>query len=125
MIHDLRASRELTWRLFVRNLSALGYLWALIPPITTTRRLEYLDEQEARYGLVSNIDDPVEALNKAEELLRRPGLKKEFSEKRSRLLADKDDVTQIITRLVELGTFVAMEGLVAATAGPNWPGLGG
>jgi len=42
MVHDVRASRELAWRLFVRHFnaqyrqSALGYLWAIIPPIATT-----------------------------------------------------------------------------------------
>ena len=42
MWNDLKASRELAWRLFVRNISAqyrqtlLGYLWAFIPPIFTT-----------------------------------------------------------------------------------------
>lgn len=42
MYHDLLASRELAWRLFVRNISAryrqtaLGYAWAILPPIFTT-----------------------------------------------------------------------------------------
>jgi lipopolysaccharide transport system permease protein len=42
MLHDLGASRELAWRLFVRNVSAryrqtfLGYTWAVLPPLLTT-----------------------------------------------------------------------------------------
>ena len=42
MWEDLKASRELAWRLFIRNISAqyrqtlLGYLWAFIPPVFTT-----------------------------------------------------------------------------------------
>jgi lipopolysaccharide transport system permease protein len=42
MWHDLRASRELSWRLFVRDLSAqyrqslFGVVWAFVPPIVTS-----------------------------------------------------------------------------------------
>lgn len=42
MFHDLLASRELAWRLFVRDISAryrqsmLGYVWAFLPPIVST-----------------------------------------------------------------------------------------
>lgn len=42
MFRDLVASRELAWRLFVRNInsryrqSLLGYVWAVLPPIFTT-----------------------------------------------------------------------------------------
>jgi lipopolysaccharide transport system permease protein len=42
MCQDLWACRELAWRLFVRDISAryrqsaLGYIWALLPPIATT-----------------------------------------------------------------------------------------
>ena len=41
MWRDLKASRELAWRLFVRDTSAryrqslLGVLWAFVPPIVT------------------------------------------------------------------------------------------
>lgn len=51
MFRDLMASRELAWRLFVRDLSAmyrqsvLGYLWALLPPIVTTLTFIYLSSQ--------------------------------------------------------------------------------
>lgn len=42
MWRDIRASRELSWRLFVRDLSAqyrqslLGVVWAFVPPIVTS-----------------------------------------------------------------------------------------
>lgn len=41
MWHDLKASRELAWRLMVRDISAqyrqslLGILWAFLPPLIT------------------------------------------------------------------------------------------
>lgn len=42
MLRDLAASRELAWRLCLRNLSAryrqsvLGYVWAVVPPLVTS-----------------------------------------------------------------------------------------
>lgn len=51
MMSDLMASRELAWRLFVRNISAqyrqslLGYFWAFIPPIFTTLIWVFLNSQ--------------------------------------------------------------------------------
>ncbi|MFC1851339.1 ABC transporter permease [candidate division CSSED10-310 bacterium] len=42
MWQDLKASRELAWRLFVRDISAqyrqtlLGYFWAIFPPLVTS-----------------------------------------------------------------------------------------
>ena len=52
MWQDLLASRELSWRLFVRNVSArfrqsmLGYLWAFLPPIVTTITFVFLRSQK-------------------------------------------------------------------------------
>ena len=49
MIHDLVASRELAWRLFLRDISAmyrqsiLGYLWAFLPPVVTTITFVFLN----------------------------------------------------------------------------------
>lgn len=49
---DLRASRELAWRLFVRNISAqyrqsfLGYAWAFLPPLFTTAIWVFLQSQK-------------------------------------------------------------------------------
>jgi lipopolysaccharide transport system permease protein len=48
MFRDLLASRELAWRLFVRDTSAqyrqsmFGYVWAFLPPIVTTATWTYL-----------------------------------------------------------------------------------
>ncbi|MBN1874062.1 MAG: ABC transporter permease [Anaerolineae bacterium] len=52
MVYDLLASRELAWRLFVRNISAqyrqsvLGYFWAFLPPIVTTLTFVFLNAQK-------------------------------------------------------------------------------
>ena len=52
MVTDLLASRELAWRLLVRNISAqyrqslLGYLWAFVPPIVTTLSWVFLNSQQ-------------------------------------------------------------------------------
>ncbi len=51
MWRDLLASRELAWRLLVRNISALyrqtifGYIWAFLPPIVTTLTFVLLNSQ--------------------------------------------------------------------------------
>lgn len=50
MFRDLFASRELAWRLFVRDFSAryrqsfLGYLWAFLPPIAGTMTFVLLNQ---------------------------------------------------------------------------------
>ena len=49
MCADVLASRELAWRLFVRNVSAryrrtlFGYVWAFLPPILTTLVFVFLN----------------------------------------------------------------------------------
>jgi lipopolysaccharide transport system permease protein len=51
MLRDLRASRELAWRLFVRDMSAqyrqtlLGYVWAFLPPLATSITFIFLNSQ--------------------------------------------------------------------------------
>jgi lipopolysaccharide transport system permease protein len=51
MFHDLRASRELAWRLCVRDISAqyrqsmLGYVWAFVPPLVASLPFIYLRSQ--------------------------------------------------------------------------------
>jgi lipopolysaccharide transport system permease protein len=60
MFSDLLASRELAWRLFVRDTSAqyrqsiLGYLWAFLPSLVTTATFTYLNSQK-----ILNIGDTV------------------------------------------------------------------
>jgi lipopolysaccharide transport system permease protein len=55
MFSDLLASRELAWRLFVRDTSAqyrksiLGYIWAFLPPLVTSLPFIFLNSQ----GVVS------------------------------------------------------------------------
>jgi len=52
MVHDVLASRELAWRLFVRNIRAmyrqtmLGCVWAFLPPILTTVVFVFLNSQK-------------------------------------------------------------------------------
>ena len=52
MWSDLLASRELAWRLMVRNISAqyrqslLGYTWAILPPVVTTAIWVFLNSQK-------------------------------------------------------------------------------
>ena len=51
MFDDLIASRELAWRLFLRDLKAryrqslLGYIWAFLPPVVTTLTFVLLQQQ--------------------------------------------------------------------------------
>jgi lipopolysaccharide transport system permease protein len=55
MLRDLAASRELAWRLFVRDISAqyrqsaLGYVWAFAPPLVAGLPFIFLNSQ----GIVS------------------------------------------------------------------------
>jgi lipopolysaccharide transport system permease protein len=48
---DLRAGRELAWRLFIRDLSAqyrqtfFGYIWAFLPPLTASLTFIFLNSQ--------------------------------------------------------------------------------
>ncbi len=52
MWRDVLASRELAWRLLVRNISAmyrqtmLGYVWAFLPPVFTTLTFVFLNSQK-------------------------------------------------------------------------------
>jgi len=58
-------------------------------------------ELENKYGLIFNYSDPKKALEKAVELLHKPGLKEEWNGKKERLLKDKIDVTGFITWFIE------------------------
>lgn len=61
MARDLVNSRELAWRLFVRDISAqyrqsiLGYLWVVIPPLVAALPFIYLNAQ----GIVRIGDTPI------------------------------------------------------------------
>jgi lipopolysaccharide transport system permease protein len=61
MLRDLFRSRELAWRLFVRDVSAqyrqsvLGYLWVFIPPLLASLPFIYLNSQ----GIVKIAGTPI------------------------------------------------------------------
>ncbi len=61
MWRDLIASRELAWRLFIRDISAqyrqsiLGYVWVFIPPLAASLPFVYLNSQ----GVVKIGDTPI------------------------------------------------------------------
>lgn len=58
MFDDLKRSRELSWRLFIRDLRArhrrslLGYIWVVVPPIASTLLFVFLQSQK-----ILNVDD--------------------------------------------------------------------
>lgn len=68
MFRDLLASRELAWRLFVRDTSAqyrqsiLGYLWAFIPPLVTSLPFVFLNSQGVVAIKGTNIPYPAYAM---------------------------------------------------------------
>ncbi len=53
-------------------------------------------ELEKKYGLTYSFEDAGKALQKAVELMSRPGLKEEWKEKRQQLLSDKIDVAEFM-----------------------------
>jgi lipopolysaccharide transport system permease protein len=61
MLRDLARSRELAWRLFIRDVSAqyrqsiLGYLWVFIPPLVASLPFVYLNAQ----GIIKMGDTPI------------------------------------------------------------------
>jgi lipopolysaccharide transport system permease protein len=61
MIRDLARSRELAWRLFIRDVSAhyrrsiLGYAWVFIPPLVASLPFIYLNAQ----GVIKIGDTPI------------------------------------------------------------------
>ena len=72
--------------------------------VSTSRR-GYTDELESKYGLVYTFSDPEkgqeDALEKALKLLENDNIKREWIEKREKMLNDKIDVTQFMTDLLE------------------------
>lgn len=72
--------------------------------VSTSRR-GYTDELESKYGLVYNFSDPKKgqkyALEKASELLKNENIKREWREKRRRMLSEKIDVTKFMTEFIE------------------------
>lgn len=60
-----------------------------------------LIELEQRYGLVYNIDNPKEAMQKAIELVQNNNLKKEWRIKREKLLKEKIDMARFMAWFLE------------------------
>lgn len=75
----------------------LGTPWIYV----STSSRGFLNEQQSRYGLGIRLESTERALSCAIDILKRPGLKAEWREKKARLLAEKVDVTQFIVRLLE------------------------
>jgi lipopolysaccharide transport system permease protein len=97
MIADLLASRELAWRLFIRDLSAqhrnsvLGYFWVFLPPLVASLPFVYLNSTGvarmgdtpipyAAYAMVGTIiwqtfvdalNSPLRTVNAARSMLTR------------------------------------------------------
>ncbi len=65
----------------------------------------YTDEEEEKYGAVFNftesLKDQQKSISKGIELLKKENVKQLWAEKRSRILAEKIDVTDFIVNLVE------------------------
>jgi predicted glycosyltransferase len=59
------------------------------------------DELEKKYGLIFAFKDSKMAIAKAIELIENKDIKKEWKIKRERLLEDKIDVTQFMTKFIE------------------------
>ena len=68
MTRDLAASRELAWRLFLRNISAkyrqsfMGYLWAVFPPLLTSAIWIFLNTQRIMNFKETDIPYPLYVL---------------------------------------------------------------
>ncbi len=58
-------------------------------------------ELENKYGLLVNIRNPKKAIKKAEEMIQKTNLKREWQDKRKRLLEDKYNITNFIIWLIE------------------------
>jgi len=58
-------------------------------------------ELEKKYGLIYNIKKPEDAIKKAVELVKQPGLKKRWAKKREMLLKDKIDLTSFMIWFIE------------------------
>ncbi len=64
-------------------------------------KLGYLDEQEKKYGLLYSMKkDDVKVISKAISILKNPE-KESWNSKRQRLLDDKIDTTDFMTKLIK------------------------
>ncbi len=58
-------------------------------------------ELEKKYGLILNIRDPKKVIRKVKELIQNPDLKKEWRDKREKLLENKCDITKFMVWFIE------------------------
>lgn len=58
-------------------------------------------ELEEKYGLIFNIRDPKIAIRKAEELIQIPNLKRDWLDKKEKMLEDKCDITKFMISFIE------------------------
>jgi len=64
-------------------------------------RVGYLVALEQQYGLAANTNSLLEGLPIAEEWLRRPDLKEQWRQRHAKLMAESEDVTTFMMRLIE------------------------
>ena len=98
-IHDLLAFATMyigEGATMASEAGVLGVPWIFI----YTKKLCYLEDQEENYGLGSTVSNSKEAMRMALGLLRNSNLKKEWTEKRIKLLRDKIDVTSFMTEFI-------------------------
>lgn len=66
------------------------------------RDLGYIIELDKKYHLIFNIREPKKAIEKAKKLIQNPNLKREWKDKREKLLKDKNiDIVQFMINLIE------------------------
>ena len=58
-------------------------------------------ELQQRYGLVYSFGEPEGAIHKAVELIKKPGLKEEWAEKRQALFKDKIDINRFMVDFIQ------------------------
>jgi lipopolysaccharide transport system permease protein len=65
MIHDLWGSRELSFRIFMRDFNAdyrqtfFGYIWAFVPPLLTTSVFIFLNKTNMMKSSMLNVPQPL------------------------------------------------------------------
>lgn len=79
----------------------LGTPAVRIHPIVGRNDPMIFSELERKYGLIYSFRTNAAAVQKAIELVSRPGLKEEWMEKRRKLLAEKIDVTNFLLSFIE------------------------
>ena len=142
-VADLLASRELAWRLFIRDLSAqyrssvLGYFWVFIPPLMASLPFIYLNWAGVltvgdtripypAYAIVGTIiwqtftdalNSPIKSVTAARSILNRLN----FPREAILLSASMQVGFSFLVRLVLLVAVFFVFGLAPATTAPLFP----